>query len=119
MAKIINFPTISYFGGCPKCGGNDGYLNVRSAHFCVCDRHGLWWHIGEDLFGDWKEENEAIWEQNLDKLGCFKQVNPIYSAYCICCLYKYGFPENTRPPNIFKLAGDNNTRNTNGQSYWE
>lgn len=121
MAKIINFPTISYFGSCPKCGRNDGYLNVRSVHFCVCDRHGFRWHIGKDLFGDWKEENEAIWERNLDKLECYIEVSPFYSTYCTCRTNKYGIPEITRMPNFFKLGGDNNARNVNNHfiSYWD
>ncbi len=49
-------PEYPYFGGCPvlvngiPCGGNDGYMNVRSVHIIVCDRHRTAWRVGENLF---------------------------------------------------------------------
>ena len=46
MAQIINFPEISFYGGCPRCGENSGYLNVLSDQFVVCDRHQVYWWIG-------------------------------------------------------------------------
>jgi len=28
--------SIEAFGGCPRCGGNDGFLNLGSDHWFVC-----------------------------------------------------------------------------------
>jgi hypothetical protein len=41
MTKTI---TVSYFGGCPTCGRNDG-LYMR-------------WTIGSNLFSSWRDETE-------------------------------------------------------------
>ena len=35
-----------YFGGCPECGNTDGYMNVGSEHWFVCDVHRIKWFIG-------------------------------------------------------------------------
>ena len=47
------------FGGCPECGGNDGYVNAEAPHWGVCQAHKLRWYVGFDLFSPRKDESEA------------------------------------------------------------
>jgi hypothetical protein len=53
-----------YFGGCPECGRQDGYLNVGRSHFIICDEHKVGQCIGENLFSSWKDETEGDWDRN-------------------------------------------------------
>jgi hypothetical protein len=59
----------NYFGGCPICGKNEGYINVGSDHYCICTLHKKAWYVGSNLFSsckdETKEEQQAVW----DKLG--------------------------------------------------
>jgi hypothetical protein len=66
-----------YFGGCPHCGANHGFLNVRDEHWIVCDTHKVKWCVGYNLFSDWKKEGETIWWQNGEKLLGYSKVEPL------------------------------------------
>ena len=66
-----------YFGGCPECGANHGFMNVRSAHFIVCDTHNIAWCIGSNLFSGWRDEDAAVWEANAAKLENYAGVEPL------------------------------------------
>ncbi len=66
-----------YFGGCPECGGTDGYMNVERVHFFVCDKHKTKWRIGENLFSSWHEETEADWQANAKRLASYREVKPM------------------------------------------
>ena len=91
-AKILTFPSRNahpdtlanpagtvehYFGGCPVCGGNDGYLNIRATHICVCDAHQTCWQIGANLFSCWRDETEETWARNEAKLDSFRVVKAL------------------------------------------
>ena len=87
MGEVIRLPgeraaitTDAYFGGCPHCGANDGYMNVEREHWCVCDKHKTKWRIGSNLFSDWKDEDPAVWTQNEYRLGGYMVVKPIYES---------------------------------------
>lgn len=67
----------NYFGGCPHCGRTDGYLNIRSDHWFICDAHRTKWLIGSNLFSDWRQEAEADWRTNADKLNGYREVEPL------------------------------------------
>ena len=69
---------IDYFGGCPECGTNDGYLNVGREHWFVCDKHKTKWWIGSNLFSSWMEETEEEWQRNKIKLADYREVEPIH-----------------------------------------
>jgi hypothetical protein len=81
MGTIIKFPTKprvdNYFGGCPICGGNDKFMNIGRAHWCVCNRHRTKWWIGSNLLWGWREETEAIWQQNSYRLATYREVEPL------------------------------------------
>ena len=74
MTKIT---TDAYFGGCPECGDTSGYLNIGREHWFVCDKHKTKWCIGENLFSGWRDETEAEWERNSDKLAGYNKVDPV------------------------------------------
>jgi hypothetical protein len=62
-------PEGAYFGDCPKCGKNDGYLNVNRNHYFLCKEHKTCWGVGSNLFSSWKDEDESIWEENIKTLS--------------------------------------------------
>src|SRR5277367_1821432 len=66
-----------YFGGCPHCGANHGFLNVRAEHWIVCDAHQVKWCVGSNLFSSWKDENERIWRRNTERLLGYSKVEPL------------------------------------------
>lgn len=70
-----------FFGGCPRCGGNDGYVNLNRVHVFVCNTHKTAWIRGENLFASWRRETPAIWKRNRRMLarGHYRLVEPIFS----------------------------------------
>ena len=66
-----------YFGSCPVCDGNDGYLNLGPAHWFVCDTHKTKWCWGSNLGSSWKSETEADWQHNYEKLRDYTEVRTI------------------------------------------
>ena len=66
-----------HFGACPECGGSDGYINVRKSHWFVCDAHRTRWWAGSGLFSSWHDENEDIWARNAERLGGYREVEPL------------------------------------------
>lgn len=65
-----------YFGGCPICRKNDGFLNVGSEHWFVCHKHRTKWCIGSSLFTSWREESEDDWRANRYRLATYRMVEP-------------------------------------------
>lgn len=64
------------YGVCPICAKNDGYLNVEQAHWFVCHQHQTRWCTGNDLFPTWKDENAHDWDDNWDRIGNYRVVEP-------------------------------------------
>jgi hypothetical protein len=84
-----------YFGWCPHCRNNDGYLNVGRSHWFVCDEHKTKWCIGANLFSSWRDETEEeqrhlYYERGIDK---YQEVEPV-------------FPPEENAPTAFQ-SGDN------------
>lgn len=69
----------NHFGACPHCGGSDQFLNIGRNHWMVCERHGVKWPIGSNLFGCWRSETEDDWKRNAEVLRGYAHVKPIYS----------------------------------------
>ena len=67
-----------HFGGCPRCGQSDGCMNIGQDHWFVCDAHKRKWCVGSNLFSYWREESDAIWKENADKLAGYVDVRPRY-----------------------------------------
>lgn len=81
MSNILHFrprPRVeNYFGGCPRCGCDDGYMNVGGNHWFVCRTHMTRWCVGYNLFSGWREEGEDVWRCNAEELHGFTQVEPL------------------------------------------
>ena len=76
-AKVIEFPDMAkldYFGVCPKCFRNDGYLNIERDHWYHCRTHKLKWWIGSNLFSCWQLEDESTWRANAELLAGYTEV---------------------------------------------
>jgi hypothetical protein len=39
-----------YFGVCPTCGSNDGFLIIGRDHWFICKEHRVKWLVGSNLF---------------------------------------------------------------------
>jgi hypothetical protein len=74
MSKVIPLSRTNYFGKCPECGGNDGYLNIGADHWFVCRRHSVKWYAGKANFPGWLTENERTWRLNLILLSHYREV---------------------------------------------
>lgn len=65
----------SYWGVCPHCRRNDGYLNLGRNHWFVCHRHRVRWLIGENLFSTWRFETPEDWKANSAVIGGYAVVS--------------------------------------------
>lgn len=66
------------FGGCPECGGEDGYLNVGRGHWFLCDLHRTKWFVGSNLFSSCRYESEEVWAENAERLAGYQEVSPLF-----------------------------------------
>lgn len=81
--KDLEHEPDSDFGGCPECGGDDGYLNVGRDHWMFCETHRTRWLFGSNLFSSWRHETEEEWEANRRKLAEFRVVEPRFHRLAI------------------------------------
>ena len=70
--------TEHYFGGCPKCGDMDGFLNLGREHWFFCDKHKTKWCAGSNLFSGWREETEKTQTKSRYQLANYIEVTPVY-----------------------------------------
>jgi len=77
MAKVIKLPAPNHFGDCPKCGKNDGYVNVGQNHWFICKKHRVKWLVGTNIFPGWRRETEKDWEHNALLLVNYMEVEPV------------------------------------------
>ena len=68
-----------YFGGCPQCGRNDGYVNVYKTHVFICREHKTQWKVGSNLFSSWRDQTEEEQRRIYDEIGVgdFTEVEPL------------------------------------------
>jgi len=80
VSNVVLIPIIDRdIGGCPECGGNDGYINIEREHFGLCQKHKFRWWIGSNVFSGWREENERIWRENEKRLTDFRLCEPVFT----------------------------------------
>lgn len=72
----LPLPEPNYFGDCPRCGRNDGYLNDGREHWFVCYRHRLKWYAGSNLFSSWRTETPAEVMRQQAQLASYREVRP-------------------------------------------
>ena len=63
-----------YFGVCPECGRNNGFLNVGRGHWMVCHAHRVRWCLGSNWFSCWREDTEEEWKENWRRIGDYREV---------------------------------------------
>ena len=66
-----------YFGGCPHCHRDDGYLDVGREHWFVCVEHRTKWFAGSNLFSSWREQTPLDRLLSERTLARFRAVKPI------------------------------------------
>jgi hypothetical protein len=71
-------PETDYFGVCPTCHKNNGYLNIGRQHWFVCHEHRVTWCVGENLFSSWREQSEETFAENAKRIADYAVVEP----YC-------------------------------------
>jgi hypothetical protein len=76
-----------YFGLCPHCQNNDGYVNVGRGHWFVCDEHKVMWFAGANLFSscldETEEEQRRAWAaRGLDEYSHIKPYYPPQEDFC-------------------------------------
>ena len=76
MGEVVELPEPGVFGDCPKCGKNDGYLNVGREHWFVCGKHRVKWFVGTNLFSSWRYETEQDWERSYALLAGYREIEP-------------------------------------------
>ena len=69
-------PDDAYWGLCPSCHRNDGYLNLGREHWFVCHAHRVMWCIGENLFSSWRHETGEVWAENRERLKGYAEIEP-------------------------------------------
>ena len=60
--NVIPFPEVGYamrFGYCPKCGKNDGFVNLGKEHWFICREHKMKWFGGSNMFDGWENQTVA------------------------------------------------------------
>ncbi len=77
MKKVIKLPAPNYFGDCPKCRQNNGYLNIGREHWFICRKHRVKWYVGSNIFPGWRTETERAWKQNTLLLANFMEIEPL------------------------------------------
>lgn len=70
----------SFWGGCPLCGGNDGYCSTGRVQWCFCHRHAVRWCRGENLVNSWRTESPAEQQERFARIEAYRLAQPIYAA---------------------------------------
>jgi hypothetical protein len=67
-----------YFGLCPACHKNDGFINIGPGHWFLCKEHKVTWCVGTNLISGWKVQTEEEQRKIYDDLGFgdYKEVKP-------------------------------------------
>lgn len=69
--------TDEYFGGCPKCGKTNGYVDVGADHWFACDAHRTRWYAGSNLFSSWRNEKTPEEIASNAKVMAYRVVEPV------------------------------------------
>ena len=67
-----------HFGGCPECGGHDGFLYNGRDNWFICDTHLTKWLVGSGLFSSWEYMTDDELSEQRDLLLGYRVVKPIY-----------------------------------------
>jgi len=59
--------------------------NVGREHFHTCEKHGVYWHLGSNLFSGWQRQTEEDWDLSREKL---KEMTLVSEVHCDDCMAK-------------------------------
>jgi len=68
-----------FWGVCPHCHRNDGYLNIGTDHWFICHTHRVKWVRGANLFSSWRYETETDWEHNQTRIAEYREIEPLWA----------------------------------------
>jgi hypothetical protein len=71
-----------YWGVCPVCHHNDGYINIGSAHWRLCEEHKLVWSRDASQFSRWRDETDEQLRATYEEFGfaSFTEVQGVYGC---------------------------------------
>jgi hypothetical protein len=77
--KPLTWENDGYWGVCPQCRRNDGYINAGRSHWFFCKEHRVKWWVGANLFSSWRDETEAEQPRVYDEIGLgeFEEIKPL------------------------------------------
>ena len=72
VGTVTAFPTVEdYWGVCPICGRNNGFISIGRDHWVVCHTHRTKWCVGSNLFSGWRELSEEDHRRNYYRLATY------------------------------------------------
>ncbi len=69
--------TNEYFGGCPRCGEADGYVNLGLEQWFFCGAHSVRWFVGTGLFSTCEEARSQAELAKEYKVRSYAVVEPV------------------------------------------
>jgi hypothetical protein len=67
-----------YFGVCPICQRQNGYLNDGRDHWFVCNTHMTKWLVGSNLFSSWRHLTKEESFAQVDQLTRYREVKEFH-----------------------------------------
>lgn len=49
-------------------------FNIRRHHLVACDQCRTFFHVGSNLMSGWRQENDAVWEENRRGIEGYEEV---------------------------------------------
>jgi len=75
-----------WFGVCPECLDNDGYLHLGPEAYAVCHEHEAKWPLGKILTAEWEKTSDRQFVAYQILLDTYKVIEPVswYSPFGVC-----------------------------------
>ena len=97
---------VDYFGGCPTCGKNDGYVNAGSTHVFYCTEHRVSWIFGANLFSGWRDETEEEQREKYKLIEDFERVEPLWPDNAHVVFSSRAMTSEEPPRTVKQMADD-------------
>ena len=76
VTTIDNFKIGDFFADVKCRFGHDVRMfNIMRGHFVACDTCRTYIFVGSNLMSSWREENEGIWQENLESVEGYRFVD--------------------------------------------
>ena len=57
-----------------RYGHETRLFNIGRNHFVACDKCRTWMWAGNNVFSDWRYENEGLWQKNRESIKDYREV---------------------------------------------